>query len=325
MSVVQWSRSDACREQDPLTIDGLDDATLLVVDGVGAADDDALAWCRRAPCVVVGIHDAGSEPSNEVDVALGAPSAATMLDALVDRCRSQPAAVRSLVDVLRVVDGLDVPAGLIVESLAYSMLLAGPAFDDWLRSQPIRPEKTFADPPLTMERSDDATVRITLARPANRNAFSAAMRDSMFEALTAVEVDRSIERAVIDCLGPVFSSGGDLTEFGSASDVVRAHQIRTLRSVGALIARSEDRIEVRMRGACVGAGVELSAFAGRVVAAPDTTVRLPEIGMGLIPGAGGTVSLTRRIGRQRTGLLALLGEAVAIDDPLVAGLADEIS
>lgn len=79
-----------------------------------------------------------------------------------------------------------------------------------------------------------------------------------------------------------------------------------------------------MKGACVGAGVEMSAFADRVVAARGTTVRLPEVAMGLIPGAGGTVSLTRRIGRQRTALLALLGDAVEIDSPIVLGLVDEV-
>ena len=55
--------------------------------------------------------------------------------------------------------------------------------------------------------------------------------------------------------------------------------------------------EVVVHGACVGAGVELAAFADRVIARPSTRFRLPEVGMGLIPGAGGAVSIPRRIGR----------------------------
>lgn len=66
-------------------------------------------------------------------------------------------------------------------------------------------------------------------------------------------------------------------------------------------------VTVHLHGACVGAGSELSGFATNVRAAPDTTFRLPEISMGLIPGAGGTVSIPRRIGQGRTAWMALTG------------------
>ena len=61
------------------------------------------------------------------------------------------------------------------------------------------------------------------------------------------------------------------------------------------------------------------------VAHPDTIVALPEIGLGLIPGAGGTVSLTRRIGRQRTAALGLTGRSIDAATALDWGLVDEIA
>jgi len=73
----------------------------------------------------------------------------------------------------------------------------------------------------------------------------------------------------------------------------------------------------------VGAGLELSAFAGHVVARPDTGVRLPEVSMGLIPGAGGTVSIPRRIGRWRTLYLALSGMWLDAATAAEWGLVDE--
>ncbi|MCZ0997091.1 enoyl-CoA hydratase/isomerase family protein [Streptomyces mirabilis] len=79
-----------------------------------------------------------------------------------------------------------------------------------------------------------------------------------------------------------------------------------------------------LHGACVGAGIELAAFAGRVLAAPDTLIRLPEVGMGLIPGAGGTASLPVRIGRERTAYLALSGDTLSAAQALGWGLVDEI-
>ncbi len=80
-----------------------------------------------------------------------------------------------------------------------------------------------------------------------------------------------------------------------------------------------------MHGTCVGAGVELPAFAGTVVAGPNTTFRLPENAMGLIPGAGGTVSIPRRIGRWRTLHLALSGMALNAATALAWGLADRVA
>jgi enoyl-CoA hydratase/carnithine racemase len=74
----------------------------------------------------------------------------------------------------------------------------------------------------------------------------------------------------------------------------------------------------------VGAGVELSAFAGIVEAASNTTLSLPEISMGLIPGAGGTVSITYRVGAQRTAWLALTGKQIDTETALRWGLVDRV-
>ncbi|MFF3145493.1 enoyl-CoA hydratase/isomerase family protein, partial [Streptomyces sp. NPDC057927] len=84
------------------------------------------------------------------------------------------------------------------------------------------------------------------------------------------------------------------------------------------------RVTAHLHGACVGAGIELAAFAGRVLAAPGTVIRLPEVGMGLIPGAGGTASLPVRIGRERTAYLALSGDTLSAAQALGWGLVDEI-
>jgi enoyl-CoA hydratase/carnithine racemase len=124
--------------------------------------------------------------------------------------------------------------------------------------------------------------------------------------------------------GPSFCSGGDLDEFGTAPDVSTAHLIRTSRSAGHRIDQLRDRITAEVHGACIGAGMELPGFAGRVIAAPDARFALPELAMGLIPGAGGTVSLPRRIGRWRTAWLALSGAQIDAGTALRWGLIDEI-
>ena len=322
MSVVRWERERALRVFDPLAIDALD-GDVLVLEGISAGDEGQLAWCRRSPCVVIGCTDAGSAPPAAVDIGLVGDEIAAELPRLLASIAAHPHACRLLVDVLRTGRSLDVPAGLVVESLAYSSLLAGEEFAAWLADRPHREPRTFASAPVRLER-DGEELRVTLARPENRNAFSAAMRDALFEALTLAEVDPGCSSVVLAGDGPVFSSGGDLTEFGTAPDVVRAHEVRTQRSVGAMLARLADRTTVLVQGACVGAGVELSAFAGRVVAALDTTFQLPEIAMGLIPGVGGTVSIPARIGPQHTARLAILGEPIDAGQALALGLVDEL-
>ena len=69
----------------------------------------------------------------------------------------------------------------------------------------------------------------------------------------------------------------------------------------------------------------MPAFAAHVTAAPETTLRLPELSMGLVPGAGGTVSVTRRIGRWRTSWLVLSGADLTARVALDWGLIDDIA
>jgi enoyl-CoA hydratase len=238
------------------------------------------------------------------DVVVATESELRCVDAAV---RARPIAAAVLAQLLRFGDARTIEAGLVAESLAYSALQAGGEFHAWLaaRNAPAAPRDACGAPLLV--RRDGATLHLTLDRAAKRNAYSAALRDALVEALQLAVRDDSITRVVLDGAGPAFCAGGDLDEFGSAQDPAIAHAIRTTRSAARLLAALRARVEVRLHGACVGAGIELAAFAGRVVAREDAWFALPEVAMGLVPGAGGTVSLPRRIGRQRTAWLALGG------------------
>jgi enoyl-CoA hydratase/carnithine racemase len=85
-----------------------------------------------------------------------------------------------------------------------------------------------------------------------------------------------------------------------------------------------DRVTFNVHGGCVGAGLERPAFAGRVVAGADATFHLPEVGMGLVPGAGGTASIPHRSGGQRTAWLAITGAALDAATALDWGLVDAV-
>jgi enoyl-CoA hydratase/carnithine racemase len=156
-----------------------------------------------------------------------------------------------------------------------------------------------------------------------RNALDAAMRDALIDALAVAEAEPTLAVELAGA-GAGFCSGGDLDEFGTLADPASAHRLRLDRSVGLVLAGLADRTTALVHGASAGSGVELAAFAGRVVAAPDATFELPELSMGLVPGAGGTVSVTARTGRHRCAWLALTGERIDAPTALAWGLVDEV-
>ncbi|MFP5304355.1 MAG: enoyl-CoA hydratase/isomerase family protein, partial [Gammaproteobacteria bacterium] len=184
-------------------------------------------------------------------------------------------------------------------------------------------QATDAGPAVVVERTGD-TLLLELNRASNRNAMTVEMRDALIEALQLAAADDSIARIRIRGRGNCFSTGGDLSEFGSAPDPASAHIVRTLALPGRALAACAARAEVFVHVACVGSDIEFPAFAGRITAAGDAWFQLPELKLGLIPGAGGCVSIPRRIGRQRTAWLVLSGRRIDAQTALRWGLIDAI-
>jgi len=156
------------------------------------------------------------------------------------------------------------------------------------------------------------------------NLYNAAMRDALVEALTVAHADRSL-RVELSGAGRSFCAGGDLAEFGAVADPATAHMIRTAANAAPYLYEIAERVEAVVHGACVGAGIELAAFASHITARADAWFQLPEVAMGLLPGAGGTVSIARRIGRHRTAWMALTGTRVDAPTALRWGLVDALS
>jgi enoyl-CoA hydratase/carnithine racemase len=236
---------------------------------------------------------------------------------------ARPLAATVLTLLLRTGGGRTVSEGLVAESTAYGLLQGGPEFARWRASRPPRAPSGVGRPPVRVERHDHE-LTVTLDRPRVRNALDSAMRDALVEALAVAAHDPSVTVVHLRGAGASFCSGGDLDEFGTRSDPATAHLVRLLASPARSMATVADRLVAHLHGDVVGSGIELAAFAGRVVAARSTRISLPEVGLGLIPGAGGTVSLPRRIGRHRTLRLALSAGSIDAGTALAWGLVDEL-
>ena len=185
------------------------------------------------------------------------------------------------------------------------------------------PEDMAAEEARVMREA--GSLCVVLDDPARRNAFSGRMREALLDAMELAEADPTIESVTLRGSGPAFCAGGDLDEFGTAKDLVAAYMVRLARAPWRVIDRIASKVTVYAHGACVGAGTEIAAYAGRVVAAPDAFFALPEVRMGLVPGAGGSVSVPRRIGRWRAAWLMLTGDRLPAATALRWGLADDIS
>ena len=271
------------------------------------------------PMVVAAIGDdfGGDGPAN-ADLVIRPEDLADLATA-VSRA---PTAAVTLAILLRAQTTVDIETGLALESAAYSTVQAGPEFALWRATATHAPDVSNA-PTVTVERTNDS-LQITLDRPHRHNAISTRVRDELDAALALAEADDSITTVVLRGNGPSFCSGGDLGEFGQRPDVATAHVTRLSRSPARRIHRLRERTSVHLHGASMGGGIELAAFASRVEAHPDTRIALPEIGLGLIPGAGGTASITQRIGRQRTAALGLTGRIIDASTALRWGLVDHI-
>ncbi|MET0986551.1 MAG: enoyl-CoA hydratase/isomerase family protein [Steroidobacteraceae bacterium] len=237
--------------------------------------------------------------------------------------QTQPAAVAAAAQVLRMTLAIPFEDAQCLESLAYSMLLASRSFRAWRAATPIRTVADEDSPRVLLSRAN-GVLHIRLNRPNARNAVDARMRDSLVEALQFALDDPDRAPVLLTGAGPSFCSGGDLNEFGQADDPGVAHLIRVLRVPARLVDRLRDRIRVHVHGACVGAGIEMPAAAGWITATPDALFRLPEVAMGLIPGAGGTATIPRRIGRHRACYMALTGYDIDAHTALSWGLIDAL-
>ncbi len=279
------------------------------------------------PVVVVGVVS-----GTPVDAALVDPSPYDVLlteddpvlPAIVEQVARHPVAAVSLAVLLRGGDRRSLEEGLAAESAVYSTLQAGAEFAAWRAERGPTALPPDPEPPVLISRHGDE-LHVVLNRPHRHNAVTMGLRDGLAEALTLAAADDSIRAVHLSGSGPSFCSGGDLGEFGLLPDPATAHVTRLTRSPARLAHAIADRLHVHLHGACMGAGMEVPALAHHVVAAPGTVISLPELGLGLVPGAGGTASIPRRIGRQRTAALALSGVPIDAATALSWGLVDEVA
>ena len=169
-----------------------------------------------------------------------------------------------------------------------------------------------------------AIAWVTLNRPAQLNAYNVAMRDAMFQILSAIHDDPEVRAMVLCGAGAAFSTGGDLREFGTAPSPIAARWIRFRRDVWGRLKALPIPTIAAVHGFTVGGGLEMALLCDLAIAATDTRICLPETGVGMIPGVAGTQTASRRLGLGRGLDLNLTGRWIDAQDALLIGLVAEV-
>lgn len=156
---------------------------------------------------------------------------------------------------------------------------------------------------------EGAIAYVTLNRPQFLNAYNMQMRDDLSEVLSAIRDDDEVRVALLQGAGEkAFCAGADLTEFLTAQSPVAARQIRFDRDVWGLFLSIPQPLIAVLHGYILGSGIEMALCCDLRIASDDAHFGLPEIGLGIIPAAGGTQTLPRTVGCGKALEMLLTGD-----------------
>jgi enoyl-CoA hydratase/carnithine racemase len=146
----------------------------------------------------------------------------------------------------------------------------------------------------------ESVASVTLNRPEALNAFNVQMRDDLYEVLGAIIDDPDVRVVIFRGAGEkAFCAGADLKEFLGAPPPVAARQVRFRRDPWGLFQKVPQPIIAALHGYVLGSGIEIALCCDIRIASEDVRIGLPEVGLGIIPAAGGTQTLPRIVGRAR--------------------------
>jgi enoyl-CoA hydratase len=163
---------------------------------------------------------------------------------------------------------------------------------------------------------------LRLNRPAQHNALNTPLLKALAEALELANADAAIHAVVVTGGPRVFAAGADVAEMAAMDMVAMMASERPL--LWQRIARFSKPLIAAVNGFALGAGNELVMHADIVIAGDNARFGQPEVGLGIIPGAGGTQRLLRMVGKSLAMKLVLSGEFLSAEQALTAGLAAEV-
>ena len=166
---------------------------------------------------------------------------------------------------------------------------------------------------------------VTLNRPQALNVYNIQMRDDLYEVLSAMRDDGEVRVGIFRGAGEkAFCAGADLSEFLTAPSPVVARQVRFGRDVWGLFLSMPQPLIAAVHGFILGSGMEIALCCDIRIASEDARFGLPEVGLGIIPAAGGTQTLPRVIGRAKAMEMLLTNRWVNGEEAYRMGLVNRV-
>lgn len=177
-----------------------------------------------------------------------------------------------------------------------------------------------------LEGEDEGTAVVTLNRPASKNALGVAMVTEFRSTLEALRFNSNVRVVVLRSAVPrVFCAGADLKERATMTRVEVASFVHSLRASFTDVAQLPMPVIAAVEGAALGGGLELALACDFRIAGADAAFGLPETGLAIIPGAGGTQRLPRLIGAARAKELIFTGRRLGATEALAYGLVSSVA
>ena len=171
-----------------------------------------------------------------------------------------------------------------------------------------------------VDRDDRGVVTVTLDDPAKMNRVPLAARGQLAHVFAETAEDDTVRFVVLTGASENFTAGGDIAAFLQASP---EHLSRLAWNVAAP-ERFPKPVIAKLRGYCLGVGLELALACDFRVAADDVQLGLPEVGLGMIPGSGGTQRLARLVGLGRAKDVVMRRRRITAEEALAWGLVSEV-
>jgi enoyl-CoA hydratase len=175
---------------------------------------------------------------------------------------------------------------------------------------------------VLLERPSEHVVLVKLNRPEVRNALNMATRTQLAEHFTALAVDQTVRAIVLTGNDQAFAAGADITEMADATPVDM--MLRNVQRLWAPVAACPKPMIAAVNGFALGGGCELAMHCDIIIAGAGAKFGLPEVRIGIMPGAGGTQRLTRAVGKFQAMRMILTGSMISGDEALRIGLASEL-
>ena len=171
----------------------------------------------------------------------------------------------------------------------------------------------------------DHIAYVTLNRPQALNVYNIQMRDDLYQVLGAIKDDPEIRVVIFRGAGKkAFCAGADLSEFLSAPSPIIARQARFGRDVWGLFLSIPQPLIAAVHGYVLGSGIEIALCCDIRIASEDAKFGLPEVGLGILPAAGGTQTLPRAIGRARALEMLLTNRWLSSQEAYNTGLVNQV-